>query len=552
MARRRRDKRLLGKWERLAAERQLRDLETGGERGLVWREDLAARAIYAIGQMRLWKGKFAGQPIPLLDWQAELVLAPLHGWYWEDGTRRFRRGHIEVPRKAGKTTLMATIGLYRMAGEGEPGGQVYSGATKLEQAKLIFRDALEVAKKTPVLRERIETYKESIVHPGSGSFFQPLGANHHSLDGLDVYCALIDELHEHGGRGLYDKLVTAVGARQNPLVLTISTAGYDDTSLWYETREYTRQVLDGTVTDDAFFGFVAAADDEDRDHWQDPRIWGKANPSLGHTVYPHNIEDLVRSAQGKPKEICLVRRYYLNLMEDEAEKEIEPSSWDRCYLPVDQWPDLSRIPPTLAIDLASVFDLAAIGSVTPADGKLYVRADLWTTTEMIAKRAAEGKPQYRQWHEQGWLHATDGSVISTEEMAVVIRRYMEELGARELCYDPWNALDFMSRMEREVGIQPIEIRQTFAGMSHATKLVLAAIHGGTLVHDGNPVLRWNFLNVACDRDPNDNVKPNKKKSGSRVGNKIDGAVAVIMGAGRATAALGDSYTIYAQAGQMRL
>lgn len=229
------------------------------ERGLYFDEQAAKIAIAFFHVLRHWKGEWGGKPVTLEPPQQFWVWS-LFGWKREDGTRRFRTGYLEVGRKNGKTLLAAGIGLYLAFAEGEPGAEVYSAATKRDQAKISHKDATEMVKKSPQLKTMIGVYRDNLHHTESGSKFEPLASDYNSLDGLNVHGVIADELHAWPSPELWGVLKTGTGARRQPLMLAITTAGTDQQGVCYSQREYLTRILKGVIEDDAFWGIIYAID----------------------------------------------------------------------------------------------------------------------------------------------------------------------------------------------------------------------------------------------------------------------------------------------------
>jgi len=257
---------------KLAVKRHLDDMEHAAARGLRFDRARAEHVIQFFGFLTHSKGEWAGQPFVLEPWQ-QFVLWVLFGWIREDGLRRFRTAYVELPRKNGKTTLMAGIGLYLLIADGEPGAEVFSAATKRDQAKLSWSEAARMVQKSPSLSGMVNHWRSSntLTVEQTSSKFQPLGADADTMDGLNVHGALIDELHAHKTRDVVDVLETATGARRQPLIFEITTAGYDRQSVCYEHHDYSVSVLRGLIQDDTWFVFMAALDEGD--DWREESCW---------------------------------------------------------------------------------------------------------------------------------------------------------------------------------------------------------------------------------------------------------------------------------------
>ncbi len=309
-----------GTYHRLACARHLRDRERQRRKAFPYRFDVAraTQVIRFFAQLTHYKGEWAGQPLVLAPWQ-QFIVGSLFGWLrTADNLRRFRVAYNEVPRKNGKSTMSAGIGIYLAFFDGEPGSETFCAATKRDQAKIIFTDAKRMVQRSPALKSRIGVFVGNLHRVETASKLEPLGADADSLDGLNPHGILIDELHAQKTRAVVDVLETATGARRQPLQFAITTAGYDRTSVCYQHHAYSVQVLEGTVTDDTWFAFIAAADEGD--DWQQPATWAKANPNLGVSV---KLDDLARQchkAAHMPAEQNTFRRLQLNQWVEQAER----------------------------------------------------------------------------------------------------------------------------------------------------------------------------------------------------------------------------------------
>ena len=290
-----------GKPVRLACERHLRDLETAHERGLYFDDGAAQLAVDFIQNCKHSKGEWAGQNLILADWQL-FIVGSVFGWKRLDGTRRFREVYNEVARKNGKSTFVAAIGLYLTCADDEPGAEVYSFATKEDQAKIVWSEANRMAKQTPALMRRLVIHDSqnnaSISWTARNSFFKPLARGSDTESGLNPHGAIGDELHEFKTRNMVDIIDSAVGARRQPLIWYITTAGWDQSSIWWEKRSYALMVVEQAVEDDSVFVYIATLDEDD--DWRDETVWIKANPNLGISVKLEGLREDAAKADAQP------------------------------------------------------------------------------------------------------------------------------------------------------------------------------------------------------------------------------------------------------------
>ena len=511
-----------GKLLRQTVERHVRDLKTAKKRALHFDQEAADRVIRFFGILRHSKGEWAGQPFVLEAWQ-QFALSVLFGWKRKDGTRRFRVAYLELPRKNGKTTVVAGIGLYLLVADDEPGAEIYSAATKREQARLSHSEAIRMVRASPALLKRIRPFRDNLHIVGTAAKFEPLGADDNTMDGLNIHGALIDELHAHRTRGVWDVLDTATGARRQPLIVAITTAGTDRLSVCWEQHEYARQVLEGVIEDDRFFAFIASIDEGD--DWRDRKVWAKANPNLGISVKLEDLEARCARAEHQPAAQNAFRRLHLDEWTQQADRWLDLAAWDGCAQPV----DLEEVEGAVCyggLDLATTTDIAAFVLVVPPEdpeGLYSVIPYFFVPEENVLERVRRDRVPYDAWIRDGLIEATPGNVIDYR----AIRAKIEELGERyqiaEIAFDRWGS-QAISNDLIEAGFNMVQFGQGFASMSAPTKELLKLVLSKRLAHGGHPVLRWMADNLVVRQDPAGNVKPDKGKSTE----KIDGIVALVM------------------------
>lgn len=519
-----------GQLVRLACARHLADLAHGAERGLRWDPAAAEAALVFMAALRHSKGEWAGQPLRLEPWQ-QFVVGSLIGWKRADGLRRFRTSYQEIARKNGKSTLAAAFGLYLAFGDGEPGAEVYAAATKRDQAKIVWSEAVRMVKRTPALLRRVRPFAGNLYAAGTDSKFEPLGRDSDSMDGLNPAGCIVDELHAHPSREVWDVLETALGSRRQPLMFAITTAGVDQDrhSICWSQRDFAVKVLEGVVPDDSLFAYIATLDPGDK--WNDPGNWVKANPNLGVSVKLDDLATLAARAEFMPAAVQAFRRLRLNEWVNVADRWLDPALWDACAEPI-PWADLKGQRCVAGLDLSTTEDTTALVLVFPQpDGRVLVRPYFWVPADRIRLRSARDKVPYDQWAQQGLLTATPGDVVDYRAIEATIRAVCAEYRVEELAFDKWNATDLITRLDHDGVTKTVEFRQGFQSLSPPFKLLSTLIRNGLLRHDGHPVLRWHVSNVYADSDAMENLKPSKKRSTDR----IDGVVALCMGLARAIA-----------------
>lgn len=538
-----------GHLTRLACQRLLGDLKAGKDRGLVWDRDAALHAIEFFSHLRHSTGEWAGQPFDLQPWQ-QFVVGSVFGWKRADGLRRFRTAYVEVARKNGKSALLAGIALYALVADGEAGAHVYAAATTRDQARIVFGEAERMVAASPALSARVTRTVNNLAVLPTASWFRPLSADASKMDGLNVHFAAVDEVHEHPGPEIIQKLNTATGARRQPLIVEITTAGHDRHSVCRQHHEFSVKALEGTLpqeTADPWFAFIATIDAGD--DWTDPTVWGKANPSLGVTVKVDDLKRQIDEAREMPAQQNAIRRLRLNEWTEQVTRWLDMEVWAEGGLPAtasgtDIAAELSRLERLLAgracyggLDLARVNDLSALMLLfpptrDPALGSLaekwIVLSRFWAPEEDILRRARRDRVPYDVWRDQGFLTATPGNATDFAFIEAEIIALAGRFDLRELSYDRTFAGEIVQHLQDE-GIPLVQFGQGFLSMAAPTAELERLAVSRLLWHGGHPVLRWNASNVAVRHDPAGNIKPDKERSSER----IDGIVALCNALGRA-------------------
>lgn len=518
------------KFVRQACQRQLDDL-TNPPTGFHFSEEHANRICQFVELCPHIKGPLAreGKSLKLEPWQI-FILVTVFGWVDGRGSRRFRRVYIEVPRGNGKSALSSTIGLYMLALDGEQGAEVYSAATTRDQARIVFADAQSMARKMPAFCKRfgVDVTAHAVTQLSTHSAFKALSADGHTLDGLNIHLAVIDELHAHKTREVYDVLETGLGKRPQSLLWVITTAGANKHGICYEVRDYVLKVLSGDVVDRAAettFGIVYTIDEGDDVYSED--TLRKANPNWGVSVDP----TVVMQTAGKARQVATARANYLtkhlNVWVDANEALFDTEHWRACEDSALDEADFAEDDSVIALDLASKIDIAAKLNVYRRiiDGKQHFYA---FPTFYLPRAAIEEErhPMYRGWEMQGDLTATAGETIDFTVIEDEVRLEVPGRNILAVVADPWQAQHMLTNLQRD-NFPADEMRQTVGNMSEATKTLDALMRERRIHHPGNAVLNWMIGNVVGHFDAKDNVYPRKELPG----NKIDGAVALIMALG---------------------
>lgn len=530
-----------GRYVRLAGERHLRDLAEGKARGLVWRPDRAQHALDFFPAMLKLED---GSPFHLLPFQ-QFQIGSIFGWYKADGFRRFRTAYIEEGKGNGKSPRAAGVGIYMMVADGEPAPEVYSAATMKDQAKIVWKDAWRMVVASPELAELIEhpdnaeVQAGSLVIPGESAVFRPVSAEHKGLDGKRVHCALIDELHEHPGPMVVDKMTAGTKRRLNALIFEITNSGFDRTSVCYAHHELSVQVLERTVENDGWFAYVCTLDEGD--DWRDPSVWPKANPGLGSILPESYLQTQVTNAMTMPSQENIVKRLNFCVWTEQSERWLTMEAWDACgKVPVRE-ESFKGQRCFVGLDMASTADLCAAALLFPdGEGGFDLVMRFWMPQDALEvegarklERSEADRLMLRQWADLDLIKVTDGNRVDYDIVEADILQLAATFDLAELAHDRWNITQLISHLQDKLGAgRVVDHPQSMAGMSPPAKELERLLASGRLRHGSNPVLRWMAANVAVRYGTDEQIKPDREKSRE----KIDGIIALVMAIARASVA----------------
>lgn len=477
--------------------------------------------------LRHSKGKWAGKPFELLDWQREDIIYPLFGWKRADGSRRFREAGVWVSKKNGKSTLAAGIGLYLLVGDGEAGAEVYSVAADREQASIVHGEAVRMVKASPELESALSLNRttHNIHFEGTNSYYRALSSEANTKEGLNAHGLIIDELHAWKGRALWDTLRYAGAARSQPLRFVISTAGDEMQSIGRSQYEYAKGVLNGTTEDDRFFAYIREAEADD--DWKSPDVWRKANPSFGETMTEEDFAADVRQAEKSPTEISSFKRYRLGIWNTSTNPWLKLDDWIRCEKRFTE-DYLQGYPCVGGLDLSKTRDMTAFVLAFDVEDDVYILPYFWLPEDTV--NSPDSPEEYRVWARNGHLQTTPGGVTDYKFVKSKIVELCERFGVKEFAYDPYNAEDLTQDIEENYGIKRFLFAQTIANFAEPTKDFERLVLSGRLKHNGHPVLTWQAGHVQVRSDNNQNIRPVKPPHGDH--RKIDGIVAAIMAIAR--------------------
>ena len=508
------------------------------------------RAVEFVKSLKHTQGRqWMGVPFNLLDWQENEILRPFFGTVDEHGIRQYRFVYVEVPKKSGKTELAGAVGNYCLYADGELGGEIYSAAGDKEQASKTFNAAMEMVVQNTSLKRRTDIIRsrKRMVVPGTNSFFAALSRETFTKHGYNPSCVVIDELHAHRDREMYDVLVEGTDtAREQQVIFIITTAGiYDKTSIGWEVHDYALKVKNGIIDDPTFLPLIYAADE--KDDWRDEKTWRKVNPSIDSIVPIEKLRDHYNQVKNIPARENNFRRFRLNQWVAQLVRWMPMAEWDSCG-------EKRLNPETLygrrcygGLDLASTTDIAAFNLVFPPeddnDKEYKTLSYFWIPEDNIIERGRKDHVPYDMWIRAGLIEATPGNVIDYKWIIAALDEITNMFDLQEVAFDRWGATKIIQDLEdlgfttassdADVEDVPtprlIQFGQGFKSMSPPSKELLNLVLLKRLVHGGNPVLRWMADNIVVRMNPAGWIKPDKEKSIE----KIDGMVALIMALSRA-------------------
>lgn len=524
---------LAGPHVRASCQRHLNDLEKASERGFFFDVE---RVDYVLGffrdVLRLNGGEFEGIPYEPLPWQ-QFVIGSLFGWVNEDGYRRFRVAFVETGKGSGKSPLAAGIGIYGLTADREPRAEVYAAATKKDQAMILFRDAVAMVDLSPDLSMRIDKSGTgekvwNLSFMEQGAFFRPISADD-GQSGPRPHVSLLDEIHEHKNGNVVKMLRAGTKGRRQALMFMITNSGHDKTTICWDYHDYGAKVASGQIEDDSFFSYICALDEDD-DPLNDETCWGKANPSLGITIQPKYLKELVQQAKGMPSAESEVRRLNFCQWVGAESPWISADVWFGAQS--DIIPDVLRGRRCYGgLDLSSTQDLTSLVLLfepIETDPVWRMVPYFWLPDEGLKQKSDKDGVDYLTWKAKGFLETTPGKAISKLAVCRRIIELSERFDLKIIGYDRWRIEDLRQLLDDEgVSISLGSYGQGYKDMAPAIDEFERLLLNGECFHDGNPVMTWCAANAVADSDDAGNRKFSKKKSTGR----IDGLVAAMNAVG---------------------
>lgn len=498
-------------------------------------QDKGDIAVRFINQLTHTRGKWARKPFRLRPWQEHRIIRPLFGTLRKDGRRQYRTALLMLPRKQGKSTLCAGIGMHCLAGEREMGGEIIIGAGSFQQGNHTFSEAKGMTLNDSTLAKlcRINETQKSITYQPTNSTLRVIAADGDLAHGWNCSVFIADELHVWKKRDLWDAMTTSQSAREQPITLGISTAGYDRTSLLYELYDYACKVRDGIVDDPTFLPVIYEAPPEA--DWTDEKVWHDACPALGDFCSLEEMQRQFREAQNIASRENVFRRLFLNQWTDTATRWISSEAWDACYQDFDP-AELDGRECYGGLDLSSTTDLTSFVLVFPnVNGRRYVLSTCWIPADSARERERRDRAPYTTWIRNRQIQSTGGNSIDYDAIYQHILEASRRYYIRSIGCDRWNAMAMIGQLTN-AGLNVLAFGQGYKDMSPAAKELERQVLAGELAHNNDPVLNWCLSNCMVETDAAGNIKPSKAKSTER----IDAVVALTMATGVANLNVNDN------------
>lgn len=466
------------------------------------------------------KGELSGTALILEDWQKKIV-GDLFGWKnKKTNLRRYRTAYIQIARKNGKSTLAAALALLMLYVDDEKGSEVYSAASNRQQAGIVFEIAKGMIQNNKELNSRGKIFRNSIINEGKGNFYQAISSDSKTKHGFNSNCVVYDELHTAPNRELWDALATSVGSRRQPLIITITTAGFDRQSICYELYSYAKRILNKSLKDDTFYPCVFECDIDD--DIQDEKVWKKANPNYGISLKKKYMKIESQKAMDVPSYLNTFKRLHLNMWTDSVSVWIPNSEWMECHQEFD-YDSLDGCAAWGGLDLASTRDLSALTLVFKVEDKFVIMPYIFVPKENAIKRSKIDGVDYLTFIRENDVIATEGDVQDYSFIRKTINDLSKKYRIQSIAYDRWGASQLILDLTNQDGVPMSPLGQGFVSLSAPTKTFEREILAKNVIHPNNKCLNWCMSNVAIQEDASGNLKPAKNKSKE----KIDPVVATI-------------------------
>ena len=484
-------------------------------------EKKADKVVNFIEKLKLSTGKFANKNFKLSEWQ-KFVIYYVYGLvYKNSGLRVTREVYLQLSRKSGKTALASAMALYHLVADGENDGQIIFAANSTAQAQLAFTMATNYVSYIDPKGKYFKKYRDSIKFPLTKSIMKVVSADANRLDGLNISAAVIDEYHAAPNNAVSEVLSSSVGMRTQPLIIYVTTSGFDLTSPCYQMRNTCVELLHGKLKDDSLAAFIFELDEDD--DIENPKNWQKCQPNLGLTVTEDYIKSELVKAKNNPSLMTNFKTKILNKWVASAIGEWIPSEYLlKCSEKVNL-EDYTHNVCYIGLDLSSVSDMTAI-SVLVFDNinQKYIFKNFYYLPQ-TALQESPNREKYRVWYEQKYLNLTSGNVVDYEYILNDIQKINKIIPIQAISYDSWQSTALIIKLT-ELGYNCVPFSQSTGSMNRPTRHLEMISRNDHLIIDDNPITRWMFANCELREDYNNNVKPIKLNKNSE--NKIDGVAAM--------------------------
>ena len=472
------------------------------------------------------KGQWAGKPVVLDLWQ-KAIIQTIFGFVDEKGFRRYREVFIVVARKNGKSTLLSAIGLYMLFADHEGGAQVCCVASKKDQAKIVFEEAKNMVSQSALLQKHIRKRKSDLYVDLTFSTFEPLASDSNTLDGLNMHCGILDEVHAWKDRNIYDVSKQSMGARQQPLLVSISTAGFIRENIYDSLYELSEDILNGTKKDERFLCFIYELDS--RSEWTIQKKWIKANPGLGTIKGIDYLKEQVKRARNDKNYLPTLLTKDFNIRETGVGSWLTFETVENKS--VFDLKDLNGCYGIGGVDLSSVGDLTCATCLIKKNNNLYVAQMYFIPEERATQHESEDKVPYKVWKENGYIRFSSGNMVNFSDVTNWFNELRDKYNIYTLWvgYDQWGANQWADEMKQN-GYTLEPVIQGAKTMSTPMKILASDLADKKINYNNNPILKWCLTNTQIEVDKNDNIRPVKGKNSKQ---RIDGAVSLI-----------DSYVVY--------
>ncbi|MBQ6498190.1 MAG: terminase large subunit [Bacilli bacterium] len=472
------------------------------------------------------KGQWAGKPVVLDLWQ-KAIIQTIFGFVDDKGFRRYRECFIVVARKNGKSTLLSAIGLYMLFADHEGGAQICCVASKKDQAKIVFEEAKNMVSQSKLLQKHIRKRKSDLYVDLTFSTFEPLASDSNTLDGLNMHCGILDEVHAWKDRNIYDVSKQSMGARQQPLLVSISTAGFIRENIYDSLYELSEDILNGIKKDERFLSFIYELDS--RSEWTVQKKWIKANPGLGTIKGIDYLKEQVKRARNDKNYLPTLLTKDFNIRETGVGSWLTFETVENKE--VFKLEDLRNCYGIGGVDLSSVGDLTCASCLIRKDTKLFLSQMYFIPEERAEQHEREDKVPYKIWKEQGYIRFCSGNMVNFSDVTAWFNELRDKYNIYTVWvgYDQWGANQWADEMKQN-GYVLEPVIQGARTMSTPMKILASDLADKKVNYNNNPILKWCLTNTQVEVDKNDNIRPVKGKNSKQ---RIDGAVSLI-----------DSYVVY--------